>query len=87
MTRPYIEGRYEKSAWIQFSIEKGISIEVLVSWIPADIAKVGNLVRLKDDLGKWTEGWRIIEVWSRRKGDAVEVAFRDHLHQREVSDR
>jgi len=35
--------------------------QVMVSWIPTDIATVGKMVRLKDvEYGAWTEGWEVV---------------------------
>lgn len=35
--------------------------EEMVSWIPAEIAQKGNIVRLKDNIDKeWSEGWKVL---------------------------
>jgi len=69
------------------SAEEG-RIENMVSWIPSDIAKEGNLVRLKES-GKdleWSEGWTVAEVRGKIKGELAE-AFSDlWKHQRKMSD-
>jgi hypothetical protein len=32
-------------------------IAVTVSYIPEKFAKIGSAVKLKDDYGRWTDGW------------------------------
>ena len=61
---------------------------VMVSWIPASKATVGNVVRLKNTAKEeWKEGWEVIEVWSKRRFADIEKKERDHLRQRKASDR
>lgn len=61
--------------------------ETLVSWIPSTIARVGNVVKLRNSADEpWSEHWRVIEVWAKKRGEQVEDASRDHLHQRGESD-
>lgn len=60
--------------------------QVLESWIPTELAKKGLVVNLKDDLGEWTDGWTVMEVWGTRPGEQVEAAVPDYRHQRKVSD-
>jgi len=65
----------------------GGGIEVMVSWIPSDIAKAGNKVRLKEWPGdEWSEGWTIFWVTEKVSGDNVESRELDYKHQREFSD-
>jgi hypothetical protein len=50
----------------------------LVSWIPSKFAKVGGVVKLKDD-GKWTDGWVI--QWTGSTGEIPEETkklIKDH---------
>jgi len=60
----------------------------MVSWIPSDKAQVGKTVRLKEWPGdtEWSEGWEVLESWSKLAGDRAEAAAVDYLHQREQSD-
>jgi hypothetical protein len=75
---------------LEHGIETGtdnIIYEVMVSWIPSDIATVGNTVRLKE-LGAddWSEGWKVMETWATQKGDRVEAAMPEFKHHRKRSD-
>lgn len=44
-----------------------------VTWLPANIVKIGNNVTLKGDL----KPWRILEVWGR--GNRDNIPFRHKL--------
>lgn len=82
--------KLEAGAWLQHSIVEDTDntiYEVMVSWIPDDIAKKGAKVRLKEfGPDVWSEGWEVVSVGDRREGDRVEVAVQDYKHQREQSD-
>ena len=59
----------------------------MVSWIPSEIARVGNTVRLREHAsGEWTEGWCVEEVWDKKRGADVEAGVMDHKHQRKRTD-
>jgi len=78
LERPFVQGRREEGTFVEH--RKDGSFEVLVSWISDKIAQIGNVVRLKDEEGNWSEGWRVVEAWERRKGERVEAAVRDYKH-------
>ena len=61
-------------------------LETMVSWIPEKIAKVGNIVRLKDKAGEWTEGWKVTAVYDRQPYTPLEAKERDYKRQRKASD-
>lgn len=44
---------------------------VLVSWIPDKFAKIGKLLRLKED-----DGWKVIEVYDSMSEDRVKAYSR-----------
>ena len=62
--------------------------EILVSWIPADKAKKGTIVCLKEFPSdpEWSEGWKVLEVWAKQDGTTVEKNAELWKHQRESSD-
>jgi len=55
----------------QCLLKKGT--KTCVSWIPAKFAKVGKVLRLKDD-----DGWVVQEIWSTAPEDYVKGRSRDH---------
>ena len=60
--------------------------EHTTSWIPATYAKVGEIVKLRNSRGEWTNGWQIISASDPVDGDIVERNARDYLKQRKASD-
>lgn len=60
--------------------------ELMVSWIPEEISKVGETVRLKDEDGEWTEGWLVLAVYDRMPFSYLKKRDRDHINQRRQSD-
>jgi len=60
--------------------------QLMVSWIPEEIAKVGATVRLKDENGTWTEGWLVLAVYGRRPLSYLREHDRDYINQRKQSD-
>ena len=57
-----------------------------VTWIPREFAKVGKVIKIRDDDGLWTDGWRVDEVWTEVDEEMVVELARDHLKQRKASD-
>jgi hypothetical protein len=78
----------EPASWLQYALGPGSTVyEMVVSWIPDDIAKKGNKVRIKESgPDEWSEGWEVMDVGSKLAGDKAEAACRDYLHQRDQSD-
>ncbi|MDF1667832.1 MAG: hypothetical protein P1V97_39205 [Planctomycetota bacterium] len=37
----------------------------LVTWLPQKVAKLRNVLRLKDDAGQWMDGWQVMVVGTR----------------------
>lgn len=59
---------------------------VLVSYIPAAFAKVGEVLRLKRR-GRWQNGWRVEQVGSITiEACAIPAMQSDHKRQRKASD-
>lgn len=82
------ERRREPGSWLEHGLHGDAAIyEWVVSWIPADIAKKDNPVRIKEfGRDEWSEGWTVMEVGNTQDGGRVEAAVPDHEHQREMSD-
>ena len=60
---------------------------VMVSWIPSSIAKVGTRVRLKSsNKEEWSDPWMVMEVWRTLPYTKLLAHERDYMHQREASD-
>jgi len=58
----------------------------MTSRIPEKIAKVGLVVKLKDEDGNWTEGWKVMVVYGRLPLSILQKCERDYLKQRKASD-
>ena len=44
-----------------------------VTWIPSKFAKVGKVLRLKDD-----DGWVVTEIWKTEPEEYVKARNKDH---------
>lgn len=81
---------YDRDGSVQVvrRLDNSEAFEEMVSWIPADIAVVGNTVRLKafSRDKEWSEGWEIISVGPKRSGEVREAYADLWKRQREVSD-
>lgn len=73
-----------KETHTQCSLTKG-PLE-MVSWIPSEVAKVGNLVRLKDTEGIWTEGWQVRKVYATMDSPECRERSQDYKRTRKASD-
>lgn len=64
------------------------SFETMVSWIPAQAAKIGAVVHLKEFPSdkEWDKGWIVISAGDKKPGDKIEARATDYKHQRKVSD-
>jgi len=60
--------------------------EVMVSWIPEEIASISAIVRLKDGKGEWTKGWSVRAIYGRMPFSYLKKRDRDHINQRKQSD-
>lgn len=56
-----------------------------MSWIPAQFAQEGRVVRLKEN-GAWTDGWVVIKTYSTRPSDEVADYERDFKNMRKMTD-
>ena len=57
-----------------------------VAWIPEKFARLDKIMRIKNDLDEWEDGWRVIETWGTRTAADVERHERDWARQRLASD-
>lgn len=55
-------------------------------WIPSQFAELGDTLKLKNNLGEWSEGWLVRQVWQTLPAEAVERNARDHRRVRKHSD-
>lgn len=55
---------------------------VRVSYIPAKYARVADTVRLQDDDGEWTDGWRIESVGDVTESDDLPDSHNAIKHHR-----
>ena len=61
--------------------------EATTSWIPEEIAKVGNLIRIKESSdAEWEENWKVVKVYDRKSLSQLSDKERDYLKQRQASD-
>lgn len=56
------------------------------AFIPTKFAKLGKLLRLKQDDGKWDNGWKVTSVGLTLSAAVVESNERDYTRTREASD-
>jgi hypothetical protein len=58
------------------------------SWIPSNIATVGNVVRLKEHRSdrKWKEGWKVVLVGKKELKSVVKLDSSDYKNHRKMSD-
>jgi hypothetical protein len=56
-----------------------------VSWIPEKFAKVGKVVKLKED-GEWEDGWVVVHVGARKESHEVHAASHGHTKHRKRTD-
>jgi hypothetical protein len=57
-----------------------------VSWIPENLAKIGNRIYFGKKTATPTELWTVISVGSRQKESFLVEHRMDYKHQRKVSD-
>ena len=61
--------------------------EVMMSWIPDEKAKVGNIVRLRNSTEEeWSEGWLVVAAHARMPYSYLKTKSHDHTIQRKASD-
>jgi hypothetical protein len=56
------------------------------AWIPDDVAVVGRTVKLKEDDGTWSEGWRVDERYTTLPYTVVAERSQDYKRTRKASD-
>ncbi len=66
---------------------EGRAVLTRVLWGPESFAVVDRIVRVEEDDGKWTTGWRVVAV----HGDAIPERYARHMshahtRQRKASD-
>lgn len=65
-------------------IEKGV--QVLVSYLPDQFAKTGEVVKLKNAEDVWVDGWKILSVGELIPASIAEAGSRLHKKHRESTD-
>jgi len=61
--------------------------EFYTAWIPSKIAKIGNVVSLKEDKsGEWLDNWTIKEVFTTLPSETVQERSQDYKKTRKASD-
>jgi len=56
------------------------------SYIPEPFCVVGKTLKLKDDDGKWEDGWKVTFAGQQRSFEQVDTQSRQHKYQRRASD-
>lgn len=57
------------------------------AWIPTDLAKVGNLVSLKEDKGdEWLKNWVVDATFTTMDSKTVQERSQDYKKTRKASD-
>jgi hypothetical protein len=57
----------------------GISEECQTSWIPEPFCVKDKILKLKDENGVWTDGWKVEEVSEPKSEEWVDAHERDYL--------
>ena len=73
-----------KTEYCQCDMERkiGDSVYSLVSYIPVKFARVGSVLKLRDDHGDWTDGWRVLRAGPPGpEPQAPHVTFRKHMEK------
>jgi hypothetical protein len=65
---------------------QGTATECRTSWIPEGFAKVGDILKMREKDGRWTDGWRVISASPPMDARTVEANERNYLRQRKASD-
>jgi hypothetical protein len=60
--------------------------QTIVSWIPEQFATVGEIRKLKNAEGIWSEGWIVKSASPPMEAKIVEANARNYLKQRKASD-
>jgi len=68
----------------QVKMSKGTLTQV--SWIPADYATKGRLLKLRERGGEWDNGWIVEDVYATLNTDTVMKRSQDYKNTREASD-
>ncbi len=59
----------------------------LVSYIPEQFAKLGKFVKLRNEEGEWTDGYKVVFASEgRMSSNSIVEVERRHLNQRKASD-
>jgi hypothetical protein len=53
---------------------------IQMSWLPAEFASVGKILKLRDDDGVWDDGWVVREVGNETTEE--HLTFVDQIHHR-----
>lgn len=56
------------------------------SWIPSSFAKLGRVLRLKNEQDEWEDGWVVAEIGTTLSAEYVFEHERDFKSQRKASD-
>lgn len=56
------------------------------SYIPEPYCKVGKVLKLRDEDGRWEDGWRVQSAGVRRSFEQVDVQSQQYKKQRRASD-
>ncbi len=83
--REYEHEYYLRQCKLERKVPNGIA--TLVSYIPEKFAKVGRILKLKNEEGEWNDGYEVKFVSSERMSSAnIIITERAHLRQRGASD-
>jgi hypothetical protein len=80
----------ETEYYVQMRLEKlnkehgGTKRRVL--WAKEKFAQVGMMVKVKEDDGSWSYGWKVINCWEKAKKEDVMERQRYWKDQRKASD-
>jgi len=62
-------------------------VAVQTSWIPSKLAVKGKFLKIKNLVtGRWSDGWKVAEVYAVHLTEAVEDRSQDYKRTRKASD-
>ena len=56
------------------------------AWIPKKMAVKNKIIKIKQNDGRWEDGWEIVEVFGEALYDDLNIQSQEHKTHREVTD-
>jgi hypothetical protein len=86
---PYEPPKSKTKTYSQCTLRKTLNLNEyleVVSWIPTEFVHLGNILKLKNNKGEWSDGWNIIHIGNTEEGNLVEYEERVYKRHRKMTD-